>query len=81
MVDKSKLNAALHALNGILVRARTMAYEGVDHMKLADVLDRAEELPMLMARDDDMTLAFKQALQDLASTHEGFEFIVQRFNE
>ena len=81
MVEADKLNDALYALNGVLVTARMMAFQKADPERLTDVLDRAEELPMLLARDDDLTARYRQALVDLAQQHEGFDFVVQRFDE
>jgi hypothetical protein len=80
LIKESKQRQALHAMNEILIQARKMAYEKVGHEILAEVFDYAEELPMLMARDDDQTGAFREALVALANKHRAFTFAVERFD-
>ncbi len=71
---------ALYALNEILVYARTMAFEREPHEKLAKLLDAAEELPMLMAREDDVTSEFRCALDGLAAMHPELRSALDRFD-
>jgi len=39
MIKKEKLNNALYALQALMVHARSMAHEKVDHKLLAELLD------------------------------------------
>ena len=79
MIRAEKHDAALRALNDILVWARTLAYHKVAHEQLADVLDLAEQLPMLFLRTDDQTDYFRDVLVDLESNY-GFAVARQHFD-
>jgi hypothetical protein len=79
MIQNAYAKNALYALNEILVRARTMAFEGEPHGILAQLLDAVEELPMLMARDDDTTDEFRSALEGLAAKHPELQIALERF--
>jgi hypothetical protein len=58
-----------------------MAQERNDSEEIADVLDRAEELPRLIATADDRTKRFKMVLAELASRYPEFLFVVDRFEQ
>lgn len=79
MTGEAQAKNALYAINEILVRARTMAFECEPHEKIAKLLDAAEELPMLVARDDDTTDEFRSALEGIAATFPEFLIAVQTF--
>jgi hypothetical protein len=79
MIREAQAKNALYAINEILVRARTMAFEGEAHEKLAKVLDAAEELPMLMAREEDMTAEFRSALEGLAAMQPELQAALEKF--
>ena len=81
MITSTKLNSALYALNAILVHARTMAFEQAPHQKIAKVLDEAELLPMLIARNDDTSSQFRMQLEALVQIDPGFGVALQRFDE
>ena len=81
MIHSDKLGNALYALNGVLIQARFMAHERNDYEAIADVLDRAEELPRLMATIEDQTETFGMALAELASRYPDFQFVVDRFQQ
>jgi hypothetical protein len=81
MVPPEKLKNALNALNGVLVQARMMAFEGAPHKELAKVLDVAEYLPMLLIEKDDVTAQFRAQLEGLVQMNEAFGFALQRFDE
>jgi hypothetical protein len=80
MITDDKVNHALHALNNVLVVARMMAYERAPHEALAEVLDTAEYLPMLMLETRDRTAEFRVQLEGLVSIHPSFASAVQRFD-
>ncbi|XXT19699.1 hypothetical protein WME94_56715 [Sorangium sp. So ce429] len=79
MIREAQAKNALYAINEILVRARTMAFEGEAHEKLANLLDAAEELPMLMAREEDTTNEFRSALEGLAAKHPELQVALDKF--
>ena len=81
MIRADKLGNAFYALNGVLIQARFMAHDRNDNEAIADVLDRAEELPRLLAATDDETETFRAALTELASKYPDFQFVVERFQE
>ena len=69
MIEQGKMVNALYALHLILVRARFMAYHKEAHDDIAMILDSAEELPRLIAVEDDMTDAFRKSLVGLAERY------------
>lgn len=80
MIAQGKLNEALYALNAVLVQARMMAFEQVPHQTLAKVLDVAELLPTLIAREEDTTAEFRSQLEGLVRIDVGFTQALQRFD-
>jgi hypothetical protein len=81
MISTEKAQNALRALNHVLVLARKMAYDGVSHKEIAEVLDIAEYLPRLLAAEDDRTPAFRQCLEDLATRWSDFSSALQYFDD
>jgi hypothetical protein len=79
MVDAHKQRGALAAINAILVLARALAYEGKS-AEVAQVLDVAEYLPMLMLERDDKTNEFRDQLVGLAERYPDFQLAVERFD-
>jgi len=79
MVADEKHRGALAAINAVLVLARSLAYQGKS-VELADVLDVAEYLPMLMLESADRTAEFRQQLVGLASKDARFALAVERFD-
>lgn len=80
MIAPEKVANALHALNAVLVTARLMAYEREDHDKIANVLDVAEYLPMLMLEAADRTAEFRGQLEGLTAEDARFGFALERFD-
>lgn len=80
MIAEEKHKDALYALNAVLVRARTMAFDRVSHQTLAQVLDVAELLPMLLAEKRDRTVDFREQLDALVQIDPGFGVALQRFD-
>lgn len=80
MLSTDKTNAALYALQGILVRARQMARERADHAKLEDLLDAAHELPHLIASKNEETERFRRWIAEIGERHK-CRFVVQYFDE
>jgi hypothetical protein len=70
MIAKEKEVAALKALQHVIIRGRTIAYEKADHAKIADLMDRAEYLAALLYDKEDMTKAFRANLLELAERHQ-----------
>jgi hypothetical protein len=79
MVDAQKQKNALAAINAVLVLARALAYEGKS-AEVAEVLDVAEYLPMLMLEPRDRTADFRDHLVGLATKYPDFELALQRFD-
>jgi hypothetical protein len=63
-----------------MIQARMLAYEKASHEVLAQILDGAELLPMLMAEDTDQTTTFRDMLVDLAQRHRELVFALERFD-
>jgi hypothetical protein len=80
MIVPDKQNNALAAINAVLVLARSLAYEG-NSADVADVLDVAEYLPMLMLEPTDRTLDFREQLVGLATKRPKFALAVERFDK
>lgn len=80
MVKPEKQEPALLAINAVLVLARAMAYEKAPHAAIADVLDSAEYLPMLLLEATDQTALFRATLDGLASRYPGFNLALQKFD-
>jgi hypothetical protein len=69
MIVTDKEVAAMKALQAVLIRGREMAYEKVEHTKIADLLDTAEYLAGMLYEQSDMTVTFRQNLVGLAQRH------------
>ncbi len=69
MIRKEKEVAAIKALQEVIIRGRTMAYEKADHAKIAELMDRAEYLAALLYDKEDMTAPFRANLVELADLH------------
>jgi len=80
MIDEKKNASALRALNAVLYLARSMAYDGESGQTLADVLDDAEYLPLLMLSPKDETASFRGMLVSLASRYPLFQSAVDKFD-
>lgn len=80
MMIEGKASAALRALQGLLIRARTMAHEGARHDQLADILDGAEYLTALLYDEKDQTIAFRSYLEQVCRAH-ACQYALQRFDE
>jgi hypothetical protein len=73
MVDPSKQNQALNALQRVLTLTRTMALEGQPACRVAGVLDWAELLPRYLAVEQDKTNDFRKALAAIVAKEPQFE--------
>jgi hypothetical protein len=80
MIKEEKFQNALYALQALLIQARSMAYEKVDHKRLAELLDDAEELPQLIAVAEDKTDDFKAALTELSKQYH-CPYVLQQFEQ
>jgi hypothetical protein len=80
MIAKEKEHQALFALNAVLILARDMAYRQMSVQVIADVLDVAEYLPMLMLETKDRTEQFRAQLVGLAEKLSQFQLAVSRFD-
>jgi hypothetical protein len=79
MIDANKQRNALAAINAVLVLARSLAHDGKSS-EVAEVLDVAEYLPMLMLEPLDRTADFREQLVGLAAKYPDFALAVQRFD-
>lgn len=80
MITPDKLPNALYALQGVLIRARAMAHEPDKAKELAALLDYAEYLPSLMAKQTDETSNFRATLEEVGKRYQ-CAFVLQRFDE
>jgi hypothetical protein len=80
MIQQNKTKAALLAINAVLVRARYLAYKKEPVERIAQILDVAELLPMLILRDEDMTTSFREHIAGLAQQDAGFKTALQKFD-
>lgn len=80
MITPDKLPNALYALQSVLIRARVMANEPDKAKELAALLDYAEHLPRLIARQTDETKSFRATLEEVARRYQ-CAFVLQRFDE
>jgi hypothetical protein len=79
MITPDKQRNALAAINAVLVLARSLAYEG-SSADVAEVLDVAEYLPMLMLEPADRTAEFREQLVGLATKRPKFALALERFD-
>ena len=79
MVRDDKLYQALQALHYVLIRARSMGYEGRPPREIADVLDWAELLPVHLAAEDDRRGEYRNALSAIAEK-KGFAGVLRVFD-
>ncbi len=80
MISPQKDRNALSALNAVLVLARALAHDG-KAAEVAEVLDVAELLPLLMLEPPDRTREFRAQLVGLALKHADFQLALQRFDD
>lgn len=80
MIEPTRMNNALAAVNAVLVATRAMAYEKRSHEELAEILDVAEYLPRLLADPEDKTAEFREQIAGLATKYPSFTFAVERFD-
>jgi hypothetical protein len=69
MITKNKEIAAVKALQALIIRGRTMAYEKADYARIADLLDASEYLASFISDKRDMTTTFRENLVTLAKKH------------
>jgi hypothetical protein len=81
MIRPEKHDAALEAINAVLVHARMMAAQHASYDDLVAVLDIAEYLPMLFTRKEDMTEHFREALTGAAPKYAAFQAALERFDK
>jgi hypothetical protein len=79
MIQPSKQSNALAAINAVLILARKLAYEGKSK-DVAEVLDTAEYLPMLMLDARDCTSTFRDQLVGLVTRRPAFSLALERFD-
>jgi hypothetical protein len=78
MIKSEKLPNALYALQGVLIRARTMASNS--SVGLLDLLDYAEMLPRFIASEADETDKFREYLFEIAEQYNCM-FVLERFDD
>ena len=80
MISTKKQANALEALHKVLVMTRMMAYKNESGADIADVLDEAEYLVVLLMKPEDTTLEFREHLEWLAQKREQFQYALQWFD-
>jgi CII-binding regulator of phage lambda lysogenization HflD len=79
VIEASRQRHALAAINAVLILARQLAYEG-KCVDVADVLDVAELLPLLMLDAEDRTAVFRAHLYELSKRRSDFTLALERFD-
>ncbi|MCI0387593.1 MAG: hypothetical protein MOB07_02315 [Acidobacteria bacterium] len=69
MIRSEKYVKALSALQQIIIRARFLASKEEQKTKVVGLLDAAEELPRMIADDEDRTETFAAALQAISERY------------
>jgi hypothetical protein len=69
MGKPEKARHALHALQAVIIRARSMAHDLGNAQDLTEILDDAEYLPDLLAREEDETENHRRVLEKVARRH------------
>ena len=80
MFTPDKLNNALYALHGILIRARALANEHHSGPDLVALLDYAEYLPRLIAESTDETSRYRAILEEVGERFHS-AYVVERFDK
>lgn len=69
MIQPEKLNSAILAIQDLIIRARSFAYQNYPNEKLAEFLDGIEYLPGLILEKEDRTDSFEQYLEGLCNDY------------
>ena len=80
MIRSEKYVKALSALQQIIIRARFLASKEEQATKVVGLLDAAEELPRLIADDEDRTAEFAAALQAISERYPYCRNIFEEFS-
>ncbi len=80
MIREDKFEAALAALQSILIQAKCRAYESGDPT-LGDLLNDAELLPEHLGAVDDRSQEFRDLLVSIAQTHPGLRHVLDTFDQ
>lgn len=67
--SQDKAAAAARALQVVVTKARSYAYDQAPYDKIADILDRAEYLAALICEEHDQTVVFRGYLEEAAKLH------------
>lgn len=81
MISAGKQDNALRALHCVLITARAMSYLSEPGIDVAEVLDEAEYLVVLLMKSEDATLEFREHLESLAQKRERFSPALRFFDE
>ena len=79
MINPEKLQNALYALHGVLVKARAVACTSENNEEVIAILSRAEVLITMLGNDADETVAFRKMLERDA-TPDKWNFVLNRFD-
>ena len=74
-----EMHADLRAIHRVLIQARWMAYQGRDHAAIAEVLDSAELMPLLLIPGEPSDLTILELLQGLAQRFPEFQGICETY--
>ncbi len=80
MISQEKSRNALRVIHDIIILARKMAYDKVDHKKIASVLDDLEHLPMLILDENDRTEDFRKYVEGFGEDY-GWTGLVDLFDK
>lgn len=77
MIAASRQRGALRALSTIFTLTRNMALTG--ESGVAEILDYAELLPVMMLSEKDETQEFRRYLQEIASRYPEFQLAADKY--
>ncbi|KFF03859.1 hypothetical protein [Chryseobacterium luteum] len=75
MIKTEKLNNSILAIQDLIIRARSLAYQNVSMEILAEFLDGLEYLPALILEQDDRTDLFESFLEELCTKYSFLEVL------
>lgn len=79
MINPEKLQNAIYALHGVLIKARSLACYSKNNQEVIAILSRAEVLATMFRANKDETIAFRKILEKIAKSHD-CNFVIERFD-
>ena len=70
MIRSDKFEQAVRAIQHVIIRGRTMAYQAEPAARIAELLDHAEYLPQLILAAEDRTEIFADYLKMISEQYQ-----------